>query len=84
MMDDIQKTLLQTAQSLASQGDRMGAINRLNQLADGATPDPDLLLHAAFGAFNLGDQILAERILRRIIDLRPGMAPAHLTSARRR
>ncbi len=56
----------------------MGAIDRLGQLADVATPDPDLLLHAAFGAFELGDRVLAERILRRIIDLRPGMAPAHL------
>lgn len=77
-MDDTQRTLLETAQSLASQGDRKGAIDLFGRLADAAAPDPELLMPAAFGAFRLGDPALAERLLRRIIELRPGMAPAHL------
>lgn len=76
-MDDLQKTLLEEARSYVAQGDRAGALNRLNQLVDVAAPDPDLLLQAAFGAFQLGNRDLAERLLRQVIDLRPDMAPAH-------
>jgi Flp pilus assembly protein TadD len=76
-----QARLVEEAQALAAQGDRVGALDKLCALIDGETPDPEILLPGAFGAFQLGDYRLAEKMLRHAITLRPEMAPAHLNLA---
>ncbi len=69
--------ILEQASQLAAAGDKPGARQKLVSLIEGKAPPPQVLLPAAFQAYQIGDIALAEKALRRAIEIAPDFAPAH-------
>ncbi len=71
------KIFLEQAGQHARSGDRDGALRLLAALLAEPRASAELLLPAAFQAYQLGELGLAERFLRRAVETAPDFAPAH-------
>jgi len=71
-------SILRQAKAAADRGDRVNALGQLRALAALPMASGEPLMPAAFTAFQLGDLALAETLLRRVTEMHPDAAPAHL------
>ena len=71
------KALLEQAGRRARSGDRDTALRLLGTLVAAPGTGAEILLQAAFQAYQLGAMELAERVLRHAIEAEPGFAAAH-------